>query len=155
MSYETTNLFYMWDYPTVNEILTANVGKVSDWVDRQLRSFMASRKKLADIYRESQDLASRLVEESFPSAPKLGPPIGKPDNDTSNGSIVVGAVTAGALLLMSPVLGPISLLDGSRYPADLVDELGITKQSVGCNCDRHMTARERLGFESSILRHFP
>ena len=110
MSSDPTNLFYMWDYPSGNEILNANVGKVSEWVDRQLRSFMASRKKLADVYGESQDLAIRLVEESFPSAPKLGPPIGTPDNGSSNGSIVVGAVTAGALLLMSPVLGPISLL---------------------------------------------
>lgn len=100
----------MTRYPSSGEIVTTHRGPLVVWRASQLAQLKAGSLRLVDVYREAHAEAKALVEIEFAEPPKLGPPMGKPENDTSNGTLIVGAVTAVFLLLASPFLGFISLL---------------------------------------------
>jgi hypothetical protein len=100
----------MWDYPSASRILESTSEVVREWEDSQFRNLKAKRIKLADVYSDSESLASRLVETAFPSAPTFVAPIGKPENSTSNGAAGVGIFTAVFLIVLAPVSLGLSLL---------------------------------------------
>lgn len=100
----------MWDYPSASRILESCSQVVSEWENSQFKNLKAKRINLNDVYADSDDLAIRLVELSFPSAPTFVAPIGKPDNDVSNGAAGMGVFTAVALVVMAPFSFGLSLL---------------------------------------------
>ena len=101
----------MNDYPTAGEILESNSAVVLEWKNKQFRSFKSGRKMISSVFREASEFASRLVEDAFPAEPQLGPPIHEEEDSNWTYSVIAGAVTVVALILLGAVgLGPLALL---------------------------------------------